>query len=234
MSAPQELMSEEPRERIGTPVDERAERKSSSALSQRVNLKMRLSREVALWGLFAQDTRADYSVSPFEGTEAQLASWRQDKELWRPFFSHIKPKERVTSLWANESIWRSSEELIKGVLRYKGAIDALIARSSHHWQLHRMGEIDRNLLRVATFELCFQPKTPPRVVLNEAIELGKRYGSADSGRFINGVLDRVAQELGRVEGRRAPKTPKVEVVSLRGPAGSSQGSSQGSPKGEEP
>mgnify|MGYP003849383093 CR=1 FL=1 len=55
--------------------------------------------------------------------------------------------------------------------------------------------------------------------LNEAIELGKRYGSADSGRFINGVLDRVAQELGRVETRRAPKAPKVEVVSVRGAQG---------------
>jgi transcription antitermination factor NusB len=210
---------EERRERLGTPVTEKGRATQPTHGSQRVNLKMRVTREVALWGLFAQDSTQDHSVSPFERARFQLTRWRDDRELWRSFFSAIKPKERIIGLWSKGAVWSQSEELICGVLRFKGAIDALIARSSHHWQLHRMGEIDRNLLRIATYELCFQPQTPARVVLNEAIELGKRYGSADSGRFINGVLDRVAQELGRVETRRAPKAPKVEVVSVRGAQG---------------
>lgn len=208
---------QEPRERLGTPISPRS--KGASKGSNRVNLKMRLTREVALWGLFAQDANSALHVSPFELTSGQLELWRSDHEMWRLYFGNIKPKERVTSLWKGEAIWRQSHALIEGVLRYKGAIDALIARSSHHWQLHRMGDIDRNLLRIATYELCFEPEIPARAVLNEAIELGKRYGAADSGRFINGVLDRVAQELGRVEARGGARAraPQVEVVTRKSP-----------------
>jgi len=212
---------QEPRERLGTPV--RSPSKGAPKGSNRVNLKMRLTREVALWGLFAQDANRDHRVSPFELTSAQLELWRSDRDMWRLYFGQVKPKERVTSLWKGEVIWHQSQALIEGVLRYKGAIDALIARSSHHWQLHRMGDIDRNLLRIATYELCFEPEIPARAVLNEAIELGKRYGSADSGRFINGVLDRVAQELGRVASRGGKsRVPQVEVVTRRSHASASE------------
>ena len=215
MSEP--LNEGEPRERLGTPISERPQSQAKS--SNRVNLKMRVSRELALWALFAQDANRDLAQSPFAMTRFQIDMWRADREMWRLHFSSVKPKERVINLWKGEAIWRQSYEMIEGVLRYKGAIDALISRSSHHWQLHRMGDIDRNLLRIATYELCFEPSIPARAVLNEAIELGKRYGSADSGRFINGVLDRVAQELGRVESRGGRvKAPEVEVVSRRGAA----------------
>lgn len=204
----------EPRERLGTPIQTR--NLGSAKGSNRVNLKMRLTREISLWGLFAQDASRNHAQSPFELTRNQIQIWRVDQEMWKLYFGHVKPKERVTSLWKGEIIWDQSLMMIEGVLRYKGAIDALIARSSHHWQLHRMGEIDRNLLRIATYELCFEPEIPARAVLNEAIELGKRYGSADSGRFINGVLDRVAQELGRVEARTdRSRTPQVEVLTRR-------------------
>ena len=215
-------MSEQPseheaRERLGTPVSGRGG--GAPKGSNRVNLKMRLTREVALWGLFAQDASRDHTLSPFTMTSQQLGLWRADREMWRLYFGQIKPKERVTSLWRGEVIWEQSRVIIEGVLRYKGAIDALIARSSHHWQLHRMGDIDRNLLRIATYELCFEPSIPARAILNEAIELGKRYGSADSSRFINGVLDRVAQELGRVEARGGKsRAPQVEVLTRRSAA----------------
>ena len=61
-----------------------------------------------------------------------------------------------------------------------------------------MNSVDRNVLRVATYELAFSEDIPGRAILNEAIEIAKRYGSEDSGRFVNGILDRVAHELGRL------------------------------------
>ncbi len=66
---------------------------------------------------------------------------------------------------------------------------------SANWRLDRMAKVDRNVLRLAVFELQHRPDVPVKVVLNEAIELGKKYGSESSGAFINGLLDRVAQEL---------------------------------------
>jgi N utilization substance protein B len=70
----------------------------------------------------------------------------------------------------------------------------VIEASSEHWRLDRMSLIDRNILRIATFELLYCSETPPKVVLNEAIDLGKRFGSDDSGSFINGILDRIQKE----------------------------------------
>jgi len=64
-----------------------------------------------------------------------------------------------------------------------------------------MGIVDRNILRLAAFELAFEADVPSRVTLNEGIELAKRYGTEESGAFVNGILDRIAQELGRVGGR---------------------------------
>jgi N utilization substance protein B len=70
-------------------------------------------------------------------------------------------------------------------------LDALINRLSEHWRLERMGAVDRNLLRLAAYELLYQHNIPPKVVINEAIELAKRYGTEDSGAFVNGILDQV-------------------------------------------
>ena len=72
------------------------------------------------------------------------------------------------------------------------AIDELIQRSSTHWKLDRMARVDRNILRLAVYEILRRADVPVRVTLNEAIELGKKYGSEESSSFVNGVLDRVA------------------------------------------
>ena len=76
-------------------------------------------------------------------------------------------------------------------------MDASIERYSHRWRVDRMSRIDRNILRLAAYELTHCPDLPPRVVLNEAIELAKRFGSEESSAFINGILDRVAAEVAR-------------------------------------
>ncbi len=86
------------------------------------------------------------------------------------------------------------ERLVLGVLEHCQEIDQLIRKYSENWRLDRMNIIDRAILRMATFELIYCEEIPPKVTLNEAIELGKRFGSEDSGRFINGILDRIQSE----------------------------------------
>ena len=83
-------------------------------------------------------------------------------------------------------------ELVKGTLERGAEIDAKIQEVSANWKLNRMSLIDRNVLRLATFELM-TAAAPRRVVLNEAVELAKKFGSAESGRFVNGLLDRIAK-----------------------------------------
>ena len=79
-----------------------------------------------------------------------------------------------------------------------GALDEIIASASENWRLVRMSLVDRNILRLGVFELRFRPETPPRVAINEAVELAKRFGTEDSAAFVNGVLDRIARDLGRL------------------------------------
>src|SRR5207245_4476915 len=86
-------------------------------------------------------------------------------------------------------------ELVDGVDRHRGDIDPRLQAAAENWRLERMTAVDRNVLRLGAYELLFAPdKAPPAVVVNEAIELVRRYGSAESSAFINGVLDRLARE----------------------------------------
>jgi len=87
--------------------------------------------------------------------------------------------------------------LVLGVLEHCSELDQLIERYSENWRLDRINLIERNILRMAIFELLFCEEIPPKVTINEAIDLGKRYGSEDSGSFINGILDRIQHEVVR-------------------------------------
>lgn len=82
--------------------------------------------------------------------------------------------------------------LIDGAIANLDAIDACIAASSQNWSISRMSRVDRNILRVGAFEICYLPDVPPNVSINEAIEVAKKYAADDSPMFINGVLDKVA------------------------------------------
>jgi transcription antitermination protein NusB len=88
-------------------------------------------------------------------------------------------------------------KLVAGVAGHLEELDAFIVRYSEHWRLSRMTIVDRNLLRLAIYELLYQPGIPPKVVINEAVEMAKRYGSEASGGFVNGILDQVRLSLGR-------------------------------------
>jgi N utilization substance protein B len=89
------------------------------------------------------------------------------------------------------------KRLVLGVLEHCSELDRLIEQYSEHWCLDRINLIERNILRMAIFELLYCEEVPPKVTINEAIDLGKRYGSEDSGSFINGILDRIQHEIVR-------------------------------------
>ncbi len=86
------------------------------------------------------------------------------------------------------------KRLVLGVLEHFPQLDRLIEQYSDNWRLDRINMIDRNILRMALFELLYCEEIPPKVTINEAIDLGKRFGSEDSGSFINGILDRIQNE----------------------------------------
>ncbi len=83
--------------------------------------------------------------------------------------------------------------LFDGVLTHGSDIDARLAEAAENWRLPRMATVDRNVLRLGAYELFHTPETPARVAMDEAIELARRYGSADSPSFVNGVLDKLHQ-----------------------------------------
>ena len=84
--------------------------------------------------------------------------------------------------------------LIKGVIDNKSQIDKLIERFSSNWKISRMGCVDRNILRIAAYEILYCHDIPPKVSINEAVDIGKLYGTEESGSFINGILDGIYQQ----------------------------------------
>lgn len=90
---------------------------------------------------------------------------------------------------AGESVRSFADQLLRGTLARLADVDRELGRQTTHWRLERLAAVDRNILRLAMFELMFESETPPPVVIDEAIELAKKYGAKDSGRFVNGVLD---------------------------------------------
>ena len=119
-------------------------------------------------------------------------------------FGPDDPNEAFDLLCENfesrKSIRPFSRELVLGVCENKDTLDRLIAQASKNWRLERMPRLDRCVLRLATYEILFRDDIPPKVSIDEAVELGKRVGSEDSGGFINGVLDNIYSKLVK-EGR---------------------------------
>lgn len=99
-----------------------------------------------------------------------------------------------------ESIRPFAEKLVNGVYVHRDDIDKMIVAASENWRIERMSIIDRNVLRIAVFEMLYCLEIPPKVSINEAIDLGKTFGSPDSGSFINGILDHLLPEVNKVRG----------------------------------
>ncbi|HZW31436.1 MAG TPA: transcription antitermination factor NusB [Isosphaeraceae bacterium] len=103
-----------------------------------------------------------------------------------------------------------TEGLIAGVKEHQPRIDAVISEVAENWRLDRMAAIDRNILRLGAYEMLYCPEVPARVALNEALELAKRYSTAQSSRFVNGILDRVLQGQVPAPAPRPPSEPAPE------------------------
>lgn len=105
-----------------------------------------------------------------------------------------------------------ADPLIRGVLEHRVELDRAVETCSLNWRVDRMARVDRNILRLGVYELLHRPEVPKKVCLNEAIEIARRFGSEESGAFINGVLDKVAQSArpGEVETDEGNEPPGIE------------------------
>jgi transcription antitermination factor NusB len=96
---------------------------------------------------------------------------------------------------SQESVRLFSAQLVQGVCENQDKLDALIVSASKNWRLERMARLDKCILRLAAFEILFMEDIPPKVSIDEAVEIGKKFGGEDSGSFINGVLDNIYNTL---------------------------------------
>lgn len=107
-------------------------------------------------------------------------------------------QERVESFVEGTSKSDETREyartLIVGVVEHKEEFDGIFGKLSDHWAVPRMPVVDRNVLRIGAYELLYGEGVPPKVAINEAVELAKKFGSADSGRFVNAILDRINRD----------------------------------------
>jgi len=87
-----------------------------------------------------------------------------------------------------------AEALVRGTVEHKGELDRIIERAAEHWALERMAAVDRNILRLGTYEMIFRDDIPAPVAINEALEIAKKFAATESAPFINGILDRIAKE----------------------------------------
>ncbi|MFO0567832.1 MAG: transcription antitermination factor NusB [Polyangiaceae bacterium] len=90
-----------------------------------------------------------------------------------------------------------ANQAVRGVSAEREGVDELIRTASTNWRIERMTRVDRNLLRLGAWELAHRPEIPRAVIIDEAVELAKRYGTEESGAFVNGVLERIAKDIGR-------------------------------------
>ncbi len=110
-----------------------------------------------------------------------------------------KIPDQLKLFWENhsaaEDVQSFSEDILQDIFDHKEAIDARLEKYSDNWTLSRMAVIDRNLLRMAASEILYSKTVPPKVAIDEAVEIAKRFGSEDSPNFINGILDRILKEM---------------------------------------
>lgn len=125
----------------------------------------RRSRELALQALFCMDMNQDAS-----------------QEMLQRFCDNFNPPEKSRPFFL---------KLVDGVIQAMPQIDVMIERFSKNWKLDRMSGVDRNVMRIAVYEILFCEDIPPKVSINEAIDIGKKFGTEDSGAFINGIVDSI-------------------------------------------
>jgi N utilization substance protein B len=156
--------------------------------------KRREARERAVQFLFQHD------INPPEDLEAAL------EQFWETQRAAAIAEDKAGATWgertelppptAEEAAIRLfADPLIRGALEHRQEADLLIKKHAINWELHRIAAVDRNILRLAIFEMLHRDDIPPVVSINEAVDIAKKFSTQDSGKFVNGILDKVKGEL---------------------------------------
>jgi N utilization substance protein B len=158
--------------------------------------KRREARERAVQFLFQHDLNPpenlDRALDEFWETQRAAAiagekgpaTWGQPVELPPPTTEEVETR-------------RFADPLIRGVIEHRDAIDERIKTHAKNWELHRIAVVDRNVMRLAIYEMLYREDIPPIVSINEAVDIAKKFSTQDSGKFVNGILDKVRSELMR-------------------------------------
>jgi len=158
--------------------------------------KRREARERALQYLFQHD------LNPPEDLEGAL------EQFWQSQRAVAIAEDKATATWGQPvelppptpeeiAIRQFAEPLIRGVLEHRDEADDIIRKHAKNWELHRIAAVDRNVLRLAIYEMLHRDDIPPVVSINEAVDIAKKFSTQDSGKFVNGILDKVKGELMR-------------------------------------
>ena len=140
-------------------------------------MKRRKAREHALQVLFQLDIRKE----------------KPSAAILKHFWAEYKPDDEIKDF---------AEEIVRGTFKHLLKINKLIHQCAKNWSLDRMAVVDRNVLRMAIYEILYRIDIPTSVTINEAIEIAKKFGTDESGAFVNGILDRVARLTGKLEESR--------------------------------
>ena len=158
--------------------------------------KRREARERAVQFLFQHD------LNPPEDLDRAL------DEFWESQRAAAIAQEKGTATWgqrvelppptAEEAAVRLfADPLIRGAVEHRTESDAIISKHARNWELHRIAAVDRNILRLAIYEMLYRDDIPPIVSINEAVDVAKKFSTQESGKFVNGILDKVKGELMR-------------------------------------
>ncbi len=158
--------------------------------------KRREARERAVQFLF------QYDLNPPENLDAAL------DQFWDSQRAAAIAEEKGTATWGQQvelppptaeeaAVRLFAEPLIRGALQTRDEADAVIKKYARNWELHRIAAVDRNILRLAIYEMLHRDDIPPVVSINEAVDIAKKFSTQDSGKFVNGILDKVKGELMR-------------------------------------
>ncbi|MDP3276489.1 MAG: transcription antitermination factor NusB [Deltaproteobacteria bacterium] len=143
----------------------------------------RHAREAALQVLFSLD-----SLHRLTGDGGELEPEQIDRAI-NGYWAHLEgaPDGR-----------EYADAIVRGVMKHLTEVDTAIREANPNWRLDRMGRVDRNVLRIATYEMVFGGEVPAEVAIDEAVDLARRFGTAESASFVNGTLDKVARLKGRL------------------------------------
>lgn len=158
--------------------------------------KRREARERAVQFLF------QHELNPPENLEEAL------EQFWQSQRAAAIAEDKGAATWgqpvelppptADEAAMRLfAEPLIRGTLEHRAEADEIISRHAKNWEIHRIAAVDRNILRLAIYEMLHRDDIPPVVSINEAVDIAKKFSTQDSGKFVNGILDKVKSELMR-------------------------------------